>query len=87
MLLEKKVKKATIRRNKCFILLEKNKNKVEEKNWKKKLKVRKRKFWKKYIKRTWKLIKKKRKLKNEKTLIKLKKSWKTRGFGQMVRLG
>ena len=86
MLLEKKVKKATIRRNKCFILLEKNKKKVEEKNWKKKLKVRKRKFWKKYIKRTWKLIKKK-KLKNEKTLIKLKKSWKTRGFGQMVRLG
>ena len=86
MLLEKKVKKATIRRNKCFILLEKNKKKVEEKNWKKKLKVRKRKFWKKYIKRTWKLIKKKKIEKWENT-YKVEKSWKTQGFGQMVRLG
>ena len=85
MLLEKKVKKATIRRNKCFILLEKNKKKVEEKNWKKKLKVRKRKFWKKYIKRTWKLIKKK--IEKWENTYKVEKSWKTQGFGQMVRLG
>ena len=85
MLLEKKVKKATIRRNKGFILLEKNKKKVEEKNWKKKLKVRKRKFWKKYIKRTWKLIKKK--IEKWENTYKVEKSWKTQGFGQIVRLG
>ena len=52
-----------------------------KKSWKLKMKN----FEKKYLKRNWKIIKKK--FENKKTLKNLKKGWKTRGFGQMVRLG
>ena len=41
---------------------------------------------KEYFKKIWKIIKK-NKLKNKKTLKSLKKVEKSRGFGQMVRLG
>ena len=62
------------------------KEKVEKEVEKKKLKIKKNEnFESKYIKRIWKIIK--RKLKNKKTLRKFIKKWKTLGFSEMVRLG
>ena len=59
--------------------------KIQEKGWKKKLKIKKRKTWKKIYKKNLKNNFKK--MKNKKALKTFLKSWKTRGFGQMVRLG
>ena len=55
--------------------------KVEIKTWK----LKNEHLEKNYIKIILKVIKKK--LNNEKTVKKFKKTWKTREFGQMVRLG
>ena len=63
------------------------KEKVETKSWK----FKNENFEKIYSKRIWKLIKKKKRKKKNWKMRKHLESWKkvekTRGFGQMVRLG